>query len=826
VEQEPQWGLIPRAGRYIFEEIAAQRSRDPDGVAAFTEYRVSCSYLELYNEKLFDLLSRGHGEEVRRGKNNRGLDIRQDKATQGVFVPGAAQIVIENEHDLLSLLWEGARHRAVAATNMNEHSSRSHTILQVTIERRPREGVDLSKLPTGREELARVLRAKLNLVDLAGSETMKHHTMARKQFTNQRIAELTSINQSLSSLGNCIRALEKGAKHVPYRDSKLTRLLQDSLGGNTKTSFVVTVSPSDLARGETLSTLQFADRAKRVVVHAYANEELASGDELVKANHEIVRLREMMKNMVTAMNAGGSGGSGGGGLGSGGGGGGGGSARDSGASASAMSSTRFEDLHSLEVQLLAEQKRRCEVEAELTVCRKQYLAVLGANKGRGSVKPLVEKVRRAGGGRKDSDGDARKTNISGSAYKKSLSRQRSWNETYLDWLRRCPGVVVDGAGGGGGGGRKITRPDQLTAKQARALTAQQRLVLAEWSVLLQSEDLEMAKHGLLEEREKIRQHANRIRSQFEEEEKQQRQRQRKQQQQQQQQQKQQAGQEEDYEFALREEDFERQGVYDELERADEVAQVGVQERDYSPPQQRIWHRPTPQQRERDDEELLVVARATAAIESPEMRVLSPEAPGTSPSQMETLPAAINFAGTNEASSTRRAPESIERAMRVAEKAEAVAVDAEKMRRLLEQVEREAIKEEEQWQEQQQDLGFDEGKLMALLQAEEEADAEDTKARRALATGQQPQQQLEMEEEEVEDWKGNSQQEQNNDTANVGAAAQPAGKKSVRLWKKIFDTNTGFNYYYDRVTGETTWEKPADFASAMVPVHLHKHLVEA
>ena len=101
----------------------------------------------------------------------------------------------------------------------------------------------------------------------------------------------------------------------------------------------------------------------------------------------------------------------------------------------------------------------------------------------------------------------------------------------------------------------------------------------------------------------------------------------------------------------------------------------------------------------------------------------------------------------------------------------------------------------------------------------------------MATGQQPQQQqqLEMEEEEVEeveDWKGNSQQEQNNDTANVGAAAQPAGNKSVRLWKKIFDTNTGFNYYYDRVTGETTWEKPADFASAMVPVHLHKHLVEA
>ena len=97
-------------------------------------------------------------------------------------------------------------------------------------------------------------------------------------FTDQRIAELTSINQSLSCLGNCIRALEKGSTHVPYRDSKLTRLLEDSLGGNTKTTFIVTLSSSEISRGETLSTLQFADRAKKVTVHAYANEELATGN--------------------------------------------------------------------------------------------------------------------------------------------------------------------------------------------------------------------------------------------------------------------------------------------------------------------------------------------------------------------------------------------------------------------------------------------------------------------------------------------------------------------------------------------------------------------
>jgi hypothetical protein len=116
---------------------------------------------------------------------------------------------------------------------MNEHSSRSHTILQIQITRRPISDAVLPKY-------AMIKKAKLNIIDLAGSETMKRNKISK--FTNQRIAELTSINQSLSCLGNCIRALEKGNAHVPYRDSKLTRLLEDSLGGNTKTTFIVTVS--------------------------------------------------------------------------------------------------------------------------------------------------------------------------------------------------------------------------------------------------------------------------------------------------------------------------------------------------------------------------------------------------------------------------------------------------------------------------------------------------------------------------------------------------------------------------------------------------------
>ena len=107
----------------------------------------------------------------------------------------------------------------------------------------------------------------------AGSEKWRTHQLAK--FSEQRIAELTSINQSLSTLGNCIRALlQTGRTHVPYRDSKLTRLLQDSLGGNTRTGFIVTMSASVLALEETISTLQFADRAKQVAVHAMVNETL------------------------------------------------------------------------------------------------------------------------------------------------------------------------------------------------------------------------------------------------------------------------------------------------------------------------------------------------------------------------------------------------------------------------------------------------------------------------------------------------------------------------------------------------------------------------
>lgn len=186
---------------------------------------------------------------------------------------------------------------------MNLHSSRSHTIFQVAVEQKPASTAAIIGSEDGAEPV--ITRAKLNLVDLAGSEKIKTY----QNFTDERIAELTSINQSLSNLGNCIRALsEKGRSHVPYRNSKLTRLLEDSLGGNTKTAFIVTMSPAISAAEETISTLQFAERAKKVVVHASVNQTLDDASLVRKYEFEITRLKEQLREAnqrVTTLNAGG-----------------------------------------------------------------------------------------------------------------------------------------------------------------------------------------------------------------------------------------------------------------------------------------------------------------------------------------------------------------------------------------------------------------------------------------------------------------------------------------------------------------------------------------
>ncbi|GMH71606.1 hypothetical protein TrST_g1383 [Triparma strigata] len=331
-EDRGRRGIIPRALQYVFKQIRVMESatspswlrrKDQNSDRTFmsgakkkdnnevgAKILVSVSYTEIYNEKVRDLLAvkeetsiyttpnmtgvgaanlstpskgsrRGSGYFGEMAAEETSLEIREDK-NLGIVVPNLTEISVESEEEIFQVLWKGAQNRAMASTNMNERSSRSHTILGV-------------RLTVNHGGIIR--RSKINLVDLAGSERYKTHQMA--QFSEQRIKELTSINQSLSALGNCISALTGRQKsHVPYRNSKLTRLLQDSLGGNCRTMFIVTVSPSAASCEETISTLQFADRAMKVRVFATSNERLNSNDPLKKAQHEISRLKALLSAAV------------------------------------------------------------------------------------------------------------------------------------------------------------------------------------------------------------------------------------------------------------------------------------------------------------------------------------------------------------------------------------------------------------------------------------------------------------------------------------------------------------------------------------------------
>ena len=200
-------GLIPKAVQSVFSSISTK---------PFTCY---CSFMQIYNEKLYDLL-----QDPARSK---ALNIREDKES-GIYVENLAEFVVETETDCYELIRTGDKNRAVRQTKYNNHSSRSHTIFQLLLE---------SDKANKRGALK---RAKLNLCDLAGSE--KYDKSCNMQ--SSHVKELSNINQSLSTLGKVISALATSAVHVPYRDSKLTRLLQDSLGANTRTILIATVTPT------------------------------------------------------------------------------------------------------------------------------------------------------------------------------------------------------------------------------------------------------------------------------------------------------------------------------------------------------------------------------------------------------------------------------------------------------------------------------------------------------------------------------------------------------------------------------------------------------
>ena len=236
-------GVIPRAVHQLFEHI---RDHSDD-----TEFRVTVSFCQIYMETIMDLLDAT--------KNN--LNIREDPKL-GIYVDNLTQIQVNEPQEIFQLIREGAQNRAVSSTNMNKLSSRSHVILSITVEQKPYDSLE------GRKSEASVKRGTLTIVDLAGSERV-----AKSGSEGQRLEEAKKINKSLSAQGNCVSALtDDSMTHVPFRDSKLTRLLTDSLGGNAKTCLVATIGPAVWNYDESYSTLTFATRAMAVKNHAVINE--------------------------------------------------------------------------------------------------------------------------------------------------------------------------------------------------------------------------------------------------------------------------------------------------------------------------------------------------------------------------------------------------------------------------------------------------------------------------------------------------------------------------------------------------------------------------
>lgn len=254
-------GVIPNSFDHIFTHISRSQNQ---------QYLVRASYLEIYQEEIRDLLSK---DQTKR------LELKERPDT-GVYVKDLSSFVTKSVKEIEHVMNVGNQNRSVGATNMNQHSSRSHAIFVITIE--------CSEVGLDGENHIRV--GKLNLVDLAGSERQ-----AKTGAQGERLKEATKINLSLSALGNVISALVDGkSTHIPYRDSKLTRLLQDSLGGNAKTVMVANVGPASYNVKETLTTLRYANRAKNIKNKPRVNED--PKDTLLREfQEEIARLKAQLE---------------------------------------------------------------------------------------------------------------------------------------------------------------------------------------------------------------------------------------------------------------------------------------------------------------------------------------------------------------------------------------------------------------------------------------------------------------------------------------------------------------------------------------------------
>ncbi|KAH0721720.1 hypothetical protein KY284_006750 [Solanum tuberosum] len=265
-ELPPGAGVIPRAVKQIFDMLESQNA----------EYSVKVTFLELYNEEITDLLAPDDLSKVSvEDRQKKQLPLMED-GKGGVLVRGLEEEIVTSASEIFALLERGSAKRRTAETLLNKQSSRSHSLFSITIH--------IKEANTEGEELIKC--GKLNLVDLAGSENI-----SRSGAREGRAREAGEINKSLLTLGRVISALVEHLGHVPYRDSKLTRLLRDSLGGRTKTCIIATVSPAVHCLEETLSTLDYAHRAKNIKNKPEVNQKMMKSTLIKDLYGEIDRLK-------------------------------------------------------------------------------------------------------------------------------------------------------------------------------------------------------------------------------------------------------------------------------------------------------------------------------------------------------------------------------------------------------------------------------------------------------------------------------------------------------------------------------------------------------
>ncbi|XP_054298689.1 kinesin-like protein KIF21A isoform X10 [Pongo pygmaeus] len=295
---EEEQGIISRAVKHLFKSIEEKKHIAIKNGLPPPDFKVNAQFLELYNEEVLDLFDTTRDIDAKSKKSN--IRIHED-STGGIYTVGVTTRTVNTESEMMQCLKLGALSRTTASTQMNVQSSRSHAIFTIHVcQTRVCPQIDADNATDNKiiSESAQMnefetLTAKFHFVDLAGSERLK-----RTGATGERAKEGISINCGLLALGNVISALgdkSKRATHVPYRDSKLTRLLQDSLGGNSQTIMIACVSPSDRDFMETLNTLKYANRARNIKNKVMVNQDRAS-QQINALRSEITRLQmELME---------------------------------------------------------------------------------------------------------------------------------------------------------------------------------------------------------------------------------------------------------------------------------------------------------------------------------------------------------------------------------------------------------------------------------------------------------------------------------------------------------------------------------------------------